>query len=181
MRRPVNTPILLFIFNNCSLYYTYYIIISFYHLFHFLFFTRSEHISGKKSKLYVFSFYFFELYVCSFPLFSVKCFIDLSLKTSVFIRLPALREKFAQNWRIWWQSVNLPADFSPHFCWYIWWKSANLLTDLATVSRYAGRNPPHPHICRQTWWQSVNLPAEAELHERPTREGHYLVHLLIWF
>ena len=73
----------------------------------------------------------------------------------LYFHSPVLREKFAQNWQIWWLSVKLLAEITPiHFCWQIWWQSVNyqqkcppfFMTDLVTVSKTAGRNTLHPFL-----------------------------------
>ena len=67
----------------------------------------------------------------------------------LFTRLPALREKFAHNWQIWCQSVNLLAEIQPPF----------LLADLVAIIKSAGKtNPNHPLLPADL--VTVNLPAD---------------------
>ena len=117
-------------------------------------------------------------------------------KTSVFICLPALWEKFAQSWQKY-PGISASRFTPPHFCWQIFWQSADLPADLPppiSAGRFAhwqirwqslnlvGVYPPPQQI---SWLPDlVNLPADLPgyfcqeicWHERPlTRDGNYLV------
>ena len=104
-------------------------------------------------------------------------------KTSVFIRLPALREKFAQNWQkypgisagrfphpsrctnwqIWWICQQIPS--TPNFCQQIFWQSPHLLAKFTPQILLADfwqspnllADSPPPNFCWQIFWQSPNL------------------------
>ena len=93
-------------------------------------------------------------------------YIDL-LADLVTVTKSASRSPSHFCWQIWWQSLNLAADFpSGRFTdwqrlhrsparfayWHIWCQSLNLLADSAH------------HFCWQIWWQSHNLLADSPHH-----------------